>query len=261
MGILTPFCSSAEEQKGVELLYYENNFFLLEGWTPIKKDLYVVSDPFCKFCILDMDELEKLKSFNIFLIPSNIVSSNIAPNFLNDFYNCKFEKSKEMFLRKSKVPFFPGCKARSEQEKKDLMYQAKRIIDSIKPRYVPFYYVGVTTSIDKLLEYDLSFEKISGQQEVVVDWKRYDDFLQGKYQSDLHHVLLSSASPEVKELCEKSKVNCYASTFCKRGSKRCQRKQLEWKLLFDYAPGEKAYYFEGYRVDEGRLVHYLELNM
>lgn len=260
MGFSVSFDSNAQEKKGVEIFQFKNDFFLLEGWSPIKKDLYVVSDPFCKFCILDVDKLEKLDTFNIFLIPSDIVSNDLVPNFLDDFYNCKFEKSKEMFQRKSIAPFFPECEVRSEQEKKELVHQSRHIIDFMKPNFVPFYYVGAETSIDKLLESDISFKKINGQQRIVVDWGRYDDFLQGKYQSDFDHVLLSNASSKVEELCEESKVNCYDLKFCKLENKKCQRRKLEWQLLFDYSSDEEAYYFEGDRVNEERMVHYLEFN-
>lgn len=260
VSVLAGFNSHAQEAGNAELFKYKNKFFLLDEWSPIKKDLYVISDPFCKFCITGLDKLKKFGSFNIFLIPSDIVSNNRAPNFLDEFYSCRFEKSKIMFQRKSEAPYFPHCEIRSEEEKEELIRQAHSITDLIKPQYVPFYYAEGVKDIREILLDDSTFSDKSTQQKTTLDWNRYDSFLVGDYRPDSTHVLLSNASIEINKLCEASKINCYSAEYCKSNEFMCQLKRQEWELLFNYTSGEEGYYFEGYSIEKHRMLIYLEFN-
>lgn len=260
ISVFSAFFAYGEEVENTELLQYTNKFFLLEDWSPIKEDLFVVSDPFCKFCISDLTKLKKLAAFNIFLIPSDLVSKDRAPSFLDDFYTCKFENSKAMFKRKPATPYFPLCELRSEQEKEKLMYQATRILALINPQYVPFYYGEGVKGMAQLLGDNAILRERANQKKVIVDWSRYSDFLINTYQTGMSHILLSNSSLEINELCVASKHNCYSAEYCKVNETECQSKKSEWELLLDYSSVNPTYYFEGYPVSQDRLLIYLAFN-
>lgn len=258
VGVLFTFSSHGNEKIAAELSQYKDRFFLIDGWSPIKKDLYVISDPFCRYCVSDFEKIDRLSTYNIFLIPSNLMSRDLAPSFISDFYGCKFNSSKAIFGHQSQHPYFPSCKKRPDKEKLELMSLANRIADLVTPGYVPFYFSDGPKSMGKLLDNQtLSKQKISFK-EVVVDWIRYPELLKGKYRPGKGHVVMSSPSVKVRTLCEASEVNCYSQEYCATNVESCERKLLEWKLLFDFVGEDESYYFEGQPVDKNRLMTYLE---
>lgn len=207
-----------------------------------------------------MTKLEQLSEFNIFLIPSDLVSKEHAPDFIEEFYNCKFDNSKVMFKRRAASPYFPLCEKRSKQEKENLMYQAGRMLASIKPKYVPFYYGNGVSGMAQLLKNNAILKERTNQRTVVIDWARYSDFLMNTYKAGLSHILLSNSSLEIRELCKASKVNCYTEEYCDVSESECQSIESELDLLLDYSSVKTAYYFEGYSINQDRLLVYLDFN-
>lgn len=260
ISVFFTFSSYGENVESTELIQYTSKFFLLEEWSPIKEDLFVVSDPFCRFCISDLTKLKQLSEFNIFLIPSDLVSKDHAPSFIDEFYNCKFDNSKIIFKRKTAPPYFPLCEKRSKQEKEKLMYQAKRMLALIEPKYVPFYYGHGVNGMAQLLENNATLKDRANQQAVIIDWSRYRNFLMKTYQTGLSHIVLSNSSLEISELCEASKVNCYSEEYCDVSEPECQSIESELGLLLDYSSVNTAYYFEGYSINQDRLLVHLDFN-
>ena len=140
------------------------------------------------------------------------------------------------------------------------MHQAKRILALIEPKYVPFYYGHGVNGMAQLLENNAILKERANQKIVVIDWSRYSNFLMNTYQTGLNHILLSNSSLEIRELCEASKVNCYSEEYCDVSESECQSIESELGLLLDYSSVNTAYYFEGYSINQDRLLVYLDFN-
>lgn len=259
IGVLFTFSSYGNEKIAADLLQYKDRFFLIDGWSPIKKDLYVVSDPFCRFCVSDFEKIDLLDAYNIFLIPSDLMSRDLAPSFIDDFYSCKFNSSKTIFEHESQPPYFPSCEKRSVKEKLELINLASRITDLVSPGYVPFYFSDGLKTMGQLLEKQILSIQESDLKEVIIDWNRYRELLAGEYRPSMGNVVISNPSIEVKALCDGSQVNCFSLDYCNTSIASCELKLVEWKLMFDFTRDDESYYFESRPVDKNRLMTYLEL--